>query len=494
METPVVNVGVLTEKAVEFVFNEGYVHTESGDILTGEQQAQFMNGRIVFNKKRYKELFFEPLSQTATFDLKAVTVGADFHWQRKEDQRFYGALNLVAVDGGILAINQVDAEKYLESVIASEMSGTASLEFLKAHAVISRSWLFVQMEKALRPSGGKEGRCHVDQTEDERICWYDRERHTMFDVCADDHCQRYRGISISITNYELRITNPPLVNEAMTDDTSPLASEEIIGDTSPLVSEEIIGDTSPLASEEIIDYTSPLVSRAIDETRGEMLTMDGTVCDARFSKCCGGVTESFEHVWEPVPHPYLTALRDSEEPLFPDLTVEANADQWIRHSPEAFCHTAEAEILEQVLTPYDRETADFYRWTVCYTQEELSELISRKSGMDFGEIIDLIPLQRGKSGRIEKLRIVGSALTFTIGKELEIRRTLSETHLYSSAFVVDKEYGEGEVPSRFVLTGAGWGHGVGLCQIGAAVMGAQGYTYRQILEHYYPGTDIKTFY
>ncbi|MDR1555752.1 MAG: SpoIID/LytB domain-containing protein [Tannerellaceae bacterium] len=437
-EAPSVNVGIMTEKLVTFVFNETYVHTQNGEFLSGEHRALFVNGNIVFNGKLYDELFFEPSSPTASFDLKAVTIGVDFHWQRKEDQRFRGALDMVVSGESIVVINQVDVEEYLSSVISSEMSATASAEFLKAHAVISRSWLLAQMEKNNRLNDEHAPAYQTTyRTDEELIRWYDREDHTIFDVCADDHCQRYQGVTRAST---------------------------------------------------------PLATEVIRETRGEILVHDGAICDTRFSKCCGGITEKFEHVWEPVPHPYLTALRDSREDGFPDLRIEAEAGKWIRTSPAAFCNTQDKDILSQVLNNYDQETTDFYRWQVAYSQEQLSELIARKSGIDFGWIIDLIPLRRGASGRIEKLKILGSRLSYTIGKELEIRRTLSETHLYSSAFVIDKEPGEEGFPRRFILTGAGWGHGVGLCQIGAAVMGARGYDYRQILAHYFPGAEIEKRY
>lgn len=427
----------MTQKAIAFVFNEEYVHTKSGDFLIGEQRVLFVGGNIVFNGKLHKELFFEPTSPTASFDLKAVTIGVDFHWQRQEDQRFTGSLNLVADKDGIVVINQVNVEEYLTSVISSEMSAAAAKELLKAHAVISRSWLLAQIEKNHHLSGSQEKYKNSYRDQNELIRWYDREDHTFFDVCADDHCQRYQGITRAST---------------------------------------------------------PIVKEVTLKTRGEILTDGENICDARFSKCCGGVTEQFEHCWEPVHHSYLTALRDSRETSYPDLTNEVEAEKWIRSSPEAFCNTTDKLILTQVLNNYDQETTDFHRWKVEYTQKQLSELIHRKSGMDFGEILDLIPLLRGTSGRIEKLKIAGTRRTYTIGKELEIRRTLSETHLYSSAFVVDKEEIRYNIPQRFILTGAGWGHGVGLCQIGAAVMSTQGHSYKEILSHYFPGTVIEKRY
>lgn len=437
MDAPTVNVGILTEKAVSFVFNGKYVHTESGSFLTGEHRALFMNGKMAFNGKLYKDLYFEPILPDNSFDLKAVTIGIDFHWQRQEDQRFKGSLHLIAGKEGIIAINPIDVEEYLTSVISSEMSATASKELLKAHAVISRSWLLAQAQKKshLRKEELNYQSCFRDK--EQLIRWYDREDHTLFDVCADDHCQRYQGITRAST---------------------------------------------------------PVVQEVIKATRGEILADGETICDARFSKCCGGVTEKFEHCWEPVPHSYLTTLRDSEETTYPDLCHEETAEEWIQNSPSAFCNTTDKSILGQILNNYDQETTDFYRWTAEYTQKELSQLIRRKSGMDFGQILDLIPLQRGTSGRINKLKIVGTRQTFTIGKELEIRRTLSETHLYSSAFVVDKQDIRYDIPGRFRLIGAGWGHGVGLCQIGAAVMGAKGYTYQEILTHYFPGTEIEKRY
>lgn len=437
MEAPIINVGIMTEKAVSFVFHEEYIHTETGNFLKGEQRVLFVNGNIVYNGKLYKELFFEPASPSAFFELKAVTIGVNFHWERKEDQRFRGALNLIIDNEGILFINQVDAEEYLTSVISSEMSATASKELLKAHAVISRSWLLAQVEKNAYLAQSKKKYQSYYRDNEQLIRWYDREDHIHFDVCADDHCQRYQGITRA---------------------------------------------------------SLPIVEEVVCETRGEVLTDGESICDARFSKCCGGVTEQFEHCWEPIPHSYLIAVGDNAENELPDLTNEEEADKWIRTSPNAFCNTADKNILSQILNNYDQETTDFYRWQVTYTQKELSDLLHRKTGMTFGDILDLIPLQRGTSGRIEKLKIIGSRRTFTIGKELEIRRSLSETHLYSSAFVADKEELQHGIPQRFTFYGAGWGHGVGLCQIGAAVMSTQGYDYKQILSHYFKGAVIEKRY
>ena len=430
-----VNVGIMTQKSILFVLNGSYIETETGEELQGEQRAIWTNGKILFNGKLYEDLFFEPTDKkSCSFDLKAVTIGVDFHWQRREDQRFRGALNLAVTEEGIVAINQIDAEEYLTSVISSEMSANASKQLLKAHAVISRSWLLAQIEKNQQLAKGEKPYTSCQQDEEQLIRWYDREDHVLFDVCADDHCQRYQGITRE---------------------------------------------------------TNPVVKEAIQETRGEVLLYDGVICDARFSKCCGGVTERFGNCWEPIDHPYLAVLRDAPEKEHPDLTNEEEAQKWIRTAPSAFCHTTDKAILSQVLNNYDQETTDFYRWQVIYTQEELAELIHRKSGIDFGQILDLVPLERGGSGRIVRLKIIGSQRSLIIGKELEIRRTLSESHLYSSAFVVDKELSANGVPTCFILTGAGWGHGVGLCQIGAAVMGAKGYTYDAILTHYFPGATIE---
>ena len=441
MEAPVVNVGIMTEKAVSFVFHGEYVHTETGKFLTGEQRALFVNGNIVFNGKLFKEIFFEPASPTSSFELKAVTIGRNFHWQRQEDQCFKGAFNLVAGENGIVVINQVDVEEYLTSVISSEMSAEASKELLKAHAVISRSWLLAQIEKNFRLIGKEEKQQSYYRDNEQLIRWYDREDHTLFDVCADDHCQRYQGIT---------------------------------------------------------KETSPHVAEAIRQTKGQILMDGDEICDARFSKCCGGITEEFQYCWEDTPKTYLTAVRDialGVEHTLPNLTNEEEAEKWIRFNPPAFCNTQDKKILSEVLNDYDQETVNFYRWKETLSQEKLQQLIADKLKMDLGAILDMKAVERGKSGRISKLQIIGTEKTFTIGKELEIRRTLSDSHLLSSAFVVDKyDKDEQGVPQRFELIGAGWGHGVGLCQIGAAVMGEQGYHYDAILLHYYQGAEIKKLY
>lgn len=438
MEEPKIKVGIMSAAEVKFIL-DGDFHV-SDNTVSGSQVATTDGKSIIWNNKEYTELFFEPANDEVSFWLEGVTIGVNFHWERKENQRFKGALKLIVENGKITPINILGVEDYLLSVISSEMSATASLELLKAHAVISRSWLLAQIDKNKRIVDAGEQYSAVEKTsDDEMIKWYDREDHINFDVCADDHCQRYQGITRAST---------------------------------------------------------PQVAKAIEATRGQVL-MDGeNLCDARFSKCCGGVYEEFENCWEPIHYDYLAARRDGEnETDFPDLTIEENAREWILTRPEAHCNTSDAEILSQVLNNYDQETTDFYRWEVIYTQEEISKLVKERSGMDYGNIVDLVPIARGTSGRLYKLKIVGTNKTLTIGKELEIRRTLSPSHLYSSAFVVEKgENDANGLPSTFTLKGAGWGHGVGLCQIGAAVMGAKGYNYKEILLHYFVDADIKELY
>lgn len=436
MNEPVISVGIVNAQEIKFSLNMNY--SAKGGTFRGEQVVTFNEGGILWNGNHYQELTFTPIEEGASFSLYDVTIGINFHWERQETQIFQGTLKLVIEEGKITAINILPVEDYLISVISSEMKATSPLEFLKAHAVVSRSWLYAQIEKRNSLSGKEHGGFFsLIKSDTEYVRWYDREDHTIFDVCADDHCQRYQGIT--------------------------KATEET-------------------------------VVEAVEATRGQVLMYNGKICDARFHKCCGGVTEEYETCWEDKHFPYLEAIRDSvpnkETPL-PNLTQETEAEKWIRTSPRAFCNTQNKRILAHILNHYDQETTDFYRWQVRYSQAELAELIRTRTKIDFGDILELIPLQRGRSGRIIRLKIVGSKKTMCIGKELEIRRALSRSHLFSSAFVVDKEEVKDGVPSSFLLTGAGWGHGVGLCQIGAAVMGEHGYKYDEILLHYYPGANIE---
>ena len=443
---PNVNVGIVSGQKIHFSLNKPYL--AKGEMVTGEQEVAFSEGGILWNGNQYSSLTFHPQSADASFSLSDVTIGVNFHWERKETQTFLGTLHFVVESDKICAINELPVERYLESVISSEMNATSSLELLKAHAVISRSWLLAQMKKRREVAESGNNFFSFVKKDDRLIRWYDREDHTIFDVCADDHCQRYQGIT---------------------------------------------------------KETSPHVAEAIRQTKGQILMDGDDICDARFSKCCGGVTEEFQYCWEDTPKNYLSSVRDiiqgvksvgsaAPAPL-PSLQDEAAAEAWIRSNPPAFCNTTDKKILSQVLNDYDQETADFYRWKVTLTQEKLKQLLDEKLKMNFGDILDLQAEERGKSGRISKLRIVGTEKTFVIGKELEIRRALSDTHLYSSAFVVDRcDIDEKGVPQRFDIIGAGWGHGVGLCQIGAAVMGEEGFDYDAILLHYYQGAEIKKVY
>ena len=411
---PNVNVGIVSGQKIHFSLNKPYL--AKGEMVTGEQEVAFSEGGILWNGNQYSSLTFHPQSADASFSLSDVTIGVNFHWERKETQTFLGTLHFVVESDKICAINELPVERYLESVISSEMSATSSLELLKAHAVISRSWLLAQMKKRREVAESGNNFFSFVKKDDRLIRWYDREDHTIFDVCADDHCQRYQGIT---------------------------------------------------------KETSPHVAEAIRQTKGQILMDGDDICDARFSKCCGGVTEEFQYCWEDTPKNYLSSVRDiiqgvksvgsaAPAPL-PSLQDEAAADAWIRSNPPAFCNTTDKKILSQVLNDYDQETADFYRWKVTLTQEKLKQLLDEKLKMNFGDILDLQAEERGKSGRISKLRIVGTEKTFVIGKELEIRRALSDTHLYSSAFVVDRcDIDEKGVPQRFDIIGAGWGHGVGL--------------------------------
>ncbi len=423
---PVIDVGLLTAPLLRVRMNGG------------EEVFTLRNGQVEWRGRRYGRLEFRP---SDGFVLHKVKIGINFHWEREEDQLFSGGLTILPSEDGLVAINSVLTEDYLLSVISSEMNGDAPEEFLKAHAVISRSWLLARPTLGGGATVESGSRGAPDTSADSIIRWYDREDHTLFDVCADDHCQRYQGL--------LRAGNAN-------------------------------------------------IRRAIEATRGMVLTdgPDGAICDTRFSKCCGGVSERFSACWADEDYAYLRPVRDSNgsDPL-PELSDEQTARKWILSSPEAFCNTSDPALLSTVLNSYDQETADFYRWRVEYTQEQLSDLLRRRSGIDFGPVLELRPLRRGASGRIIELLIRGTLRTATVGKELEIRRWLSESHLYSSAFVVDTVHtGDSSIPSGFILHGAGWGHGVGLCQIGAAAMSARGYTFDSILAHYFRGSCLTRLY
>ncbi len=436
---PDIHVGILSATEIRVDLLAEYTDKGTGLASRGPQTFSITpEGQVAFQGKAYDEVTLVPCGADAAFEVADVVIGVNFHWERRENQRFRGALKVIVEGDKLTLINVLPVEEYLMSVISSEMSATACAEFLKAHAVISRSWLLAQIDRSVKAADEHVQSCTV--TDDEIVRWYDREDHVNFDVCADDHCQRYQGIT---------------------------------------------------------RQTTPTVREAIEATRGLVLKdRDGLLCDARFSKCCGGVFEQFENCWQPVYKHYLTVRADAPDAaVYPDLTIEDNARRWILGRPAAFCNTSDAGILSQVLNNYDQETTDFYRWNVRYTQDGLSQLIAQRSGIDFGLILSMEAVERGTSGRIVRLRITGTKRTMVIGKELEIRRTLSTSHLYSSAFVVEAgENDERGVPASFTLHGAGWGHGVGLCQIGAAVMSAEGYNFADILMHYFPGAHLETLY
>jgi len=445
-EVPEIHVGIVRSMSLELGFQHTYLCSEGGRLMDGRAEAVLSSGRIAIRQEGQvvaegPDLVFSPADASNTgFGINKVVIGIGFHWEQKEDQYFEGVLKLLLVDGEIQAVNQVSVEKYLGSVISSEMSGNSSLALLKAHTIISRSWLLAQIEK--RDEIFRSGTLQNASIKSEEACirWYDREDHQYFDVCADDHCQRYQGITRS---------------------------------------------------------GNPVVLKAVEQTKGEVLVANGKICDARFSKCCGGVTEEFQYCWEPKAHSYLKRVDDNPEAAGinrADLKVESNAEHFIKGRPLAFCSTRNGALLKQVLNDYDQSFSDFYRWEVSYSQDEIAALIREKSGMDFGSILDLIPMERGESGRLIKLKIVGTARTMIVGKELEIRRWLSNSHLYSSAFIVEKSELKEGVPGSFFLRGAGWGHGVGLCQIGAAHMASRDYSHEKILKHYFRGAGIKKLY
>jgi SpoIID/LytB domain protein len=410
-QQPKIRVGIMAEKEIRFCLNDSF--TDGRSVFEGEMQISASGGKLNWNGVLIDSLTLKPSEHGSTFTLHDVTIGIGFHWERKEDQTFSGQLKFIIENGLVRAINILPVEDYLTSVISSEMKPTATREFLKAHAVISRSWVLAQLRSPYHTAAAHAATPQRDYILDRIIKWYDHDQHTLFDVCADDHCQRYQGVTRVL---------------------------------------------------------SPQVRQAIAATRGQILVSQGRICDTRFGKCCGGRTNEFQYCWENVRHPYLTSVSDP------------------------FCNIQDPAILRRVLNDYDLETTDFYRWHVEYSQEELKALITSRLKIDLGDILNLESLEAGPGGHISRLLIVGSLRSFTVGKELEIRRTLSTSHLMSSAFTVQLLDVRDGVPQRIRLDGKGWGHGVGLCQIGAAVMGHQGYPYRKILSHYYTGAQLKRVY
>ena len=443
---PVISVGIMSDKVINFELHGDFKVTGQNKNFSGRFSAELIDNRIICKQDEVRfefndEVIFKPQDfETESFLLKDVTIGVKFHWEKKEKERFTGSLKLLKDNGKIAAINIIPIENYLVSVISSEMSAKSPLQLLKSHAIISRSWVLAQIEKSKSIKKGKNKNTATFVNEDEHIKWYDREDHVLFDVCADDHCQRYQGVTKVFTESAWQ---------------------------------------------------------AVKQTAGIVLISQDKICDTRYSKSCGGITESFENVWGPTKYNYLSSLPDYKfelENYNLDFSNEINAVKWIKSSPQSFCNTKDRKILSHVLVDFDQSTKDFYRWKVEYNQQEISQLIKAKSGLDFGEIIDLVPVERGYSSRLIKLKIIGTKKTLIVGKELEIRRILSESHLYSSAFIVDKVDIINGVQQKFILTGAGWGHGVGLCQIGAAVMASKGYQFDEILLHYFKDSMLKKIY
>jgi len=442
IKEPIISVGLIKSPSINFELYGDFRIRSVNHNFSGKYSAYWESGKIRLSGATFSQSFdgliLEPRDPTSeTFLLKNVTIGVSFHWERQKDFRFNGALKLIVNERDILGINLVPLEPYLTSVISSEMSTSSSVELLKAHAIISRSWVIAQ----LKAKKEKREKGLTEQITDEEITrWYDRNDHELYDFCADDHCQRYQGIT---KKYNDR------------------------------------------------------AHAAIEETRGVAIVYKDEICDTRFSKCCGGISESYENVWEPEIKPYLTSVVDYKfepENFSVNLQNEQNSKNWINGNPSAFCNTNDEKILSEILVDYDRETQNFYRWKEEYSQEELATIIKKKSGIDFGKIKALVPVERGFSGRIIRLKIIGTKKEIIVGKELEIRRVLSESHLYSSAFNVETKDIQNDIPSKFILNGAGWGHGVGLCQIGAAVMGHKGYMFDEILLHYFKNARIEKIY
>jgi SpoIID/LytB domain protein len=441
MKQPIIKVGILTDQQSAkfflngpFAMNEKHKVVDAGFTVTvkGEMICLHQENKIIDEQK---EFVFKPKGKKSNFDIDNVVIGIDFHWEQREKETFEGNLLVINRYGKLLLINEIEVEKYLQSVISSEMNSESPYEYLKAHSIISRSWLLSQLDETKNEASKQH---NFTLTENEIIKWYDREDHKDFDVCADDHCQRYQGITK-------------------------------------------IRDNKALA--------------AVKETFGMVLTYKGRICDTRYSKCCGGFSEEFKNVWQDNEVPYLKSIYDFESPRFDDLYSEEKAVEFINSQPEAYCNTRDSELLRTILLDYDQTTVDFFRWKLEMKQLALVTLLKLKMGIDFGEILELKPLERGSSSRIKKLKIIGSKKEVTIGKELEIRRALSEKHLYSSAFTIENIYRkDSKVPIKFILRGAGWGHGVGFCQIGGAVMASKGKKFKEILQHYFRVSKSETIY
>ena len=430
---PKVKVGIMDGQTEIIGHLEGNFRANASNLVSGRFSGRREGEMIVLADEADHEITRSSsirltAQKNSTFELSNVTIGNRFHWERKEDQVYQGDLVLhLREDGTICAINEISLENYLKSVISSEMSAEAPIEFLRAHAILSRSWLLAGLDRRKREntSVGKN-----IQEKGEVMRWYDREDHDLFDVCSDDHCQRYHGITKVI---------------------------------------------------------SQRAEEAIRKTSGTVMTYRNEICDARYSKACGGITENFETAWNDKRIPYLRSTSDASTSHHP-IGTEEEATAWILSKPDAYCNTKDAHLLKRILPEVDRETKDFFRWEVEYYRKELEEILQKQTGFDFGELTEIVPISRGPSGRISRLRIVGSKKSMVVGKELEIRRCLSDTHLYSSAFIVRLE------ADRVVFHGAGWGHGVGLCQIGAAVMATQGFSAEEILKHYFRGVEIRKIY
>ena len=434
IKQPKITVGMMDRQTEVSGRLDGNFRLDEFGYVSGWFSARIEAGMIVLFDEVQREICRSPLirltcQEGSTLSLFNVTIGNRFHWERREDQTFQGDLVLHSrKDGTITVINEISLENYLTSVISSEMSATAPMEFLKAHAILSRSWLLAALDRRHKT---KENSLPTEKaTEEKVIRWYEREDHDLFDVCADDHCQRYQGIT-------------------------------------KIVSEQ--------------------AKEAVGETRGMVITFQNEICDARYSKACGGLTEDFDTAWDDKQVPYLRSISDTSVSHCP-IKTEKEASAWILSNPEAYCNVKDEHLLEKILSSFDIETRNFFRWKVEYSRKELQEILREKSSLDFGTLQEIVPLRRGPSGRISRLKIVGSKRSTIVGKELEIRRWLSRSHLYSSAFVVKVEGG------RFILYGAGWGHGVGLCQIGAAVMATKGFSAEEILKHYFQGVEIKRIY